>query len=591
MAGVPHVNSPFGASVVPRDVRDPDAPLALAQRWRTFVGESPIGIFEIDLEGRCVFVNPAFERLTGLPAQDALGSGWQRAIHDHDLALLRPARAHENTSPFEVQLRTLDGSERWASARAIPLRTADGAIAGYLGTLEDITERRHLEARLEHDATHDRLTGLGSRALLVEAMTAALARIRRGGRGIALLYIDLDWFKRVNEMLGHDAGDAVLVQVAERLRVATRGTDVCARLGGDEFVVCGADVDSIVHASILAERVLSSLGEPYNVHGHEVFITASIGIAIADGEDLVSVDQMLSHADAASYRAKQEGRARVEIFDDDLRRQLAQTRRIARAVARLLDLPRVPLLCSPIVNLGDGEVIGFDCAVDWADAGVDNDIETITRVVEETGMSRALDHGLIRTVVAQLAEWEHKPPGAIVPGLSLVLTRAGATSPVMPEFVHGMLTRSRVTPGLCWLGLPESAVAKDLDAVSRVVTSLQELGVGVALRDFGSGVGSLEQLRRLPTPTMTIAGPLVEAAHVANDDMNTSLLAAIVQYARALGRIVVAMGVQDAEHAQRLRDLGCSFGSGPAFGPRLRPEDVGSFLAARQRDDSESSPA
>jgi len=422
-------------------------------------------------------------------------------------------------------------------------------------------------------------------------MSVALARTRRGGPGFALLFIDLDGFKRVNDMLGHAAGDELLVQVAVRLRGALRGGDLCVRLGGDEFVVCcpepdeGAERGSIPHEHALqmAERLLGALNEPYDVHGHEMLVGASIGIAGTSGEDPVSIDQLLSNADIAAYRAKRLGRGRVEMFDDELRRQLAKARRIARSVGRLLDQPRLPVALSPLVHLGDGNIVGFDCTVDWETAGVREDRDTIARVVDDAGMARALDVSLVRTMLAHIADWERRPPGAIIPGLGATLTRSGALSPVLPELVRDMLVRSGVRPSLCWLGVPEAAVAHDLEAATAVVVALDALGVGVALRDFGSAVSSLEQLRSLPAPTMTIAGPLVEAVRDTgrDDDESTALLAAIVKYARALGRVVVAVGLHDDGHARRLRELGCDFGTGPAFGAPIRPDQVEEFLANR----------
>lgn len=554
-------------------------------RWRTLVGESPIGIFDVDLDDRCTFVNPAFERLTGMSAREALGRGWASAI------AVDGGVGTDDASAREFRIDLPEGQSRWVSMRSAPRREPDGRVTGFLGTLEDVTERKRLEERLEHDATHDRLTGLGSRALLVEELTTALARTRRGGPGVSLLYIDLDGFKRVNDMLGHAAGDELLVQVAKRLRDALRGGDLCVRLGGDEFVVCCPELDRPAHphALQLAERLIGVLHEPYDVHGHEMLVGASIGIAGTSGDDPVSIDQLLSNADIAAYRAKRMGRGRVEMFDDELRRQLAKARRIARGVGRLLDQPRLPILCSPLVHLGGAGVVGFDCTVDWESAGVRESADTIARVVDDAGMSRALDIALVRTVLAQIADWQRRPPATIVPGLSVTLTRAGALSPVLPELVRDMLERSGAAPSLCWLGLPEAAVAHDLEAASRVVVALDELGVGVALRDFGSAVSSLEQLRRLPAPTMTIAGPLVAAVCDAGessdpgdtDDAGIALLAAIVAYARALGRIVVAFGVHDDAHARRLRELGCDFGTGPAFGPPIRPDGVEEFLARR----------
>ena len=569
-------------------------------RWRTLFGASPIGIFEVDLDERCTLVNPAFERLTGLCAHEALGHGWSTVIPPDEIRCLdvAPGDAREpdadggDAPACELHISLPNGVQRWLSLRSVPLRATDGRVAGYLRTLEDVTDRKVLEEQLEHDATHDRLTGLGSRALLLEELSAALARARRGGAGVALLFIDLDGFKRVNDMLGHASGDELLVQVADRLRGALRTGDLCVRLGGDEFVVGCSNSDDVDrdarggvsgHALHIAQRVLDALNQPYDIHGHEMLIGASIGIASASGEDPISAEQLLSNADVAAYRAKRMGRGRIEIFDDELRRQLARTRRISRTVGRLLDQPRLPLLCSPLAKLDDRSIVGFDCVVDWETAGVLEDAATIESVVEEAGMARALDVALVRTMVAHIGDWKRKPPGAIVPGLGITLTRGGALSPVLPEIVRDVLARSDVLPALCWLGIPETAVAHDLEVATLVAEGLRDLGLGVGLRDFGSAVSSLEQLRLLPAPTTTVAGPLVAAARTAPSpgDASTALLAAIVAYARALGRVVVAIDLHDDEHVSRLRELGCTFGTGPAFGPPIRPDEVEAFLAAR----------
>jgi diguanylate cyclase (GGDEF)-like protein len=576
MAGVPRLAAPLGAPTQPLDVRDPDVVAALVDC---------VAILGPDLRPRVTFdrLGIGFAQTTG---PDAKADDW---MHPDDVATVIDALEQARNAPncdIEARTRVRNEFDGWHSMRLIFRNLFDHPdVQGIVVRASDETvgERearfRALEEQLEFDATHDRLTGLGSRALLVEQLGAALARTRRGGRGVALLFIDLDGFKRVNDMLGHSAGDELLVQVAERLRGAVRDGDTCVRLGGDEFVVC-CDMESVAHSVLLAERLLATLSDPYDVHGHEVLVGASIGIATAEGEDPVSVDQLLSNADVAAYRAKRHGRGRVEMFDDALRRTLAQGRRIARTVGALLDQPKLPLLCTPIVNFEDGAVVGFDGRVDWASAGLPADDELIARVVEEAGMSRALDLALVRTALAQVAEWSQAPPGPIVPGLSVTLTRAGAVSPLLAELVESMLARSRVPAALCWLGIPEAAVAHDLEAASRVVTELDALGLGVALRDFGSAISSLDQLRRLPTRSMTVAGPLVAAAHAGADEASTALLAAIVQYARALGRIVVALGVEDRAHAERLRELGCTFGSGAAFGPTVRPADVRQYFRA-----------
>ncbi|HVJ97317.1 MAG TPA: diguanylate cyclase, partial [Acidimicrobiia bacterium] len=535
MATAPRLDASSGTGVPPPDVRDPDVADALEHeaRWRTLVGEIPIGIFELDHEDRCVFANASFARITGMAAADALGTGWYDMLDLDDLAAMRARRQHDTAhgvaSVCELRIAGAEAHDGWVEVRSVPIRDDAGTITGWLGTLEDLTERKALEAQLEYDATHDRLTGLGSRALLVANAKTALGRSRRTARGVALLFIDLDGFKGVNDTLGHAAGDELLIQVARRLEESTRDSDLCVRLGGDEFVACCPDVDSLEIAGIVAERLLARVSAPYDIHGHEVRITASVGIAHAQGDDPVSVEQMLSNAEIAAYRAKRLGKARIELFDDDLRRELAKERKIARSVGRLLDQMRVPLQLVPIAELAHNTVIGFDCNVAWEKAEVREPLAVITQIVEETGMSRALDLAVVRTMLAQLSEWDHDPPAETIPGLGVRLTVAGAQSPLLPELVRDMIARTRAEPSRCWIGIPEAAVAHDIEATSQIALALEELGVGVALRDFGSAVSSLDQLRQLPAPTITIAGPLVEAV-VADDptdrEAGTALLAA-----------------------------------------------------------------
>jgi diguanylate cyclase (GGDEF)-like protein/PAS domain S-box-containing protein len=564
MTGMPRSDAPAGRVVNPA-LENPALDRA---RLDALTNEGPLGVFEHDLYGRLIYANAAFEVISGISPGEALGFGWMRAVHADDLIELEAIHSTDSARTAEFRVLRSDGSQRWVRAHSVPVRD-DGVIVGFIGTVDDITDRKRLEAQLEYDASHDRLTKLGSRALLVEQLTAALARARRTGRAVALLFIDVDGFKRVNDRLGHAAGDELLVQIAIRLRGSVREADTVARLGGDEFAVGCTDMESLDTALALGERLLDALSLPFDVHGHEVLVGASIGVATAQGEDPASVDQLLSNADVAAYRAKQRGRGRVELFDDELRRRLAQGRRVARGVARLLDAPRLPLVCTPIVQLGNGSVVGFDCAVDWAAADLD-DRAAMAHVIDEAGMSRALDVALVRTVLAQLADWERRPPAGFVPGLGIVLT--GVLAPTLTEIVHDMIARSNVPPELCWIGLPESAVGRDLALASEVVQSLAALGVGVALRDFGAEIGSLEQLRCIPSPVLALAGALTTELDLGR---------AVVAYARALGRVVTAAGVVDAEQAGHLREIGVEFGSGPAFGPPIRPDQVESFLVRR----------
>ena len=529
MAAVPQGIEPAGFDAFATDD---------GSRWRALTHACPFGIVEVDAAGACTYANPAFARLTGFRSREDVPPDW---LHSGASTIVR------------------------VGDRSVRVQWIDGEGGTRIGIFEDVTALLRVEEQLEYDSTHDRLTGLGSRALLEEELKTALARTRRGGRGVALLFIDLDGFKRVNDMLGHTAGDELLLQVAHRLRATVRAGDLCVRLAGDEFAVCCPDMDSVEQCTHLADRVLAAVQEPFDVHGHDLLISASIGIATAEGDDPVSGEQLLSNAGVAAYRAKRLGRGRIEVFDEKLRRRLAQGRRVVRAVGRIINEPRVPMLCTPVSRLSDGAIVGFDCGVDFASCGL-QDGPGFDLVVGEAGMTEALDVAVIRTVLAHLAETD----GVF---MSVALRRGATPSPVLTELVHDMIVRSRVQPASCWIGIADSAVARDVVSAREVAESLRSLGVRVALRDFGSAMSSLEQLRQIPAHALTIAGSFVETG----DDISFALLRALVDYAHAVGCVVVADGVRDAAEAARLLAAGCDLGIGPAFGPVVAAEDVRDF--------------
>ncbi len=546
-------------------------------RFEQVFEHATVGIHVLDCESRFLRVNRATCLMLGSAEQYLLESTLFSFVHPDDLESVTEAHrtllAGERSSySLTLRLRRFDGEWIWGRASASVVRDDGGLPLHLVSQIEDVTEQHHLAERLAYDATHDRLTGLASRPVLFDHLDRGLARVRRGGTEVAVLFIDLDGFKRVNDTLGHAVGDDLLIQVAQRLRGCVRGSDVVVRLGGDEFVIYCAELQSAHVANELAERVLEVIAQPFVVDGHELSISGSIGIATARGDEPISGEQLLSNADVASYRAKRRGRGRADTFDDDLRKELSERRRVVRTVSRLLEDDRLPLLLSPIVRLADRRVVGFDCELDWVRAGL-HDAHAATRVFAETGMARAMDLALIQTTLELLARWEIERDADAVPGLSIALTPSTVLAPDFPNQVRELLGQYEARRDRCWLGVPEAALAQDLDGASRAVHAFCDLGVGVALRDFGAGVSSLEQLRRLPAKTVTFAGRLVDAL-AGEDDVGTALVTSVLRFARALGRMTLATGVVAPSDAERLAQLGCDYGSGAAFGPARRPDDA-----------------
>ena len=557
---------------------------------------APIGIFEVDLDDRCTFVNPAFERLTGLAAHDALGDGWRRSCIPTISRRCGPAPdATECDEPCVVELRiSRRRSSRGGSARGrsrCAARTASSPATS--ARSKTSTERKVLEERLEHDATHDRLTGLGSRALLVEQVTcgAGADPTRRARRRVVVHRP-----RRVQARERH-ARPRGRRRTARAGRAAARGAsvrdaDVCVRLGGDEFVVCCIDVGSPADQSTLLGRAVARMRSPNRTTCTVTKCSSARASASRPrtAKTRSSVDQLLSNADIASYRAKRLGRGRVEIFDDELRRRLArgpahraQRRPAARRAARCRSCARRSCISRT------ESVVGFDCAVDW-DARRTSTSRRRDRARRRRGgdvARRSTSRSSARCSPSSRSGSGARRARSFPALQRRADPRRARSSPVLPEMVRDMLTRTRVDAVAVLARDPGSrGRARLRRRVAASSSALDELGVGVALRDFGSAVSSLEQLRRLPTPTMTRRPDRSSRRCTATTrtTATATLLAAIVQYARALGRIVVAFGVQDEAHTRAAaRARAAASASVPAFGPRAaRPTRSRRFSQRRR---------
>jgi diguanylate cyclase (GGDEF)-like protein/PAS domain S-box-containing protein len=545
-------------------------------RWRTLVGESPIGIFELDLDDRCTFVNPAFQRLTGLNAHEALGDGWSSAIATQDVVRVseqqRDAARTDNASACELRIIGPGGSARWVSMRSVPLREPDGRLTGFLGTIEDITERKGLEERLEHDATHDRLTGLGSRALLVEEMSAALARTRRGGPGVALLFIDLDGFKRVNDSLGHPAGDELLIRVAERIRSAVRTDDVVARLGGDEFVVCCLEVDDEETVTTIASRIVQQVQVPFRIAGKNAVISASVGIAFARGQfesrrPLAGSEELISRADLAMYHAKTTGRSRFVVFDDDMGSRAEEQLAIENALRLAVHRNELVLHYQPIIDLPTGCVVEMEALVRWNRPGhglVMPDL--FIPVAEASRLITAIDSQVVRTACSEAASWPDRSVS-----VSINLSALDLQYDEMVTAISSALHSSGLAPGRLVIELTETTLMSDDLAVAANLARIESLGVRLAIDDFGTGYSSLSYLRRLPTQTIKIDRSFITP--IGDDDAAAAIVGAIITMAHAVGQRVVAEGVETAGQAARLKLLGCDSAQGYLYA-RPQPAEI-----------------
>ncbi|MCB1002817.1 MAG: EAL domain-containing protein [Acidimicrobiales bacterium] len=442
----------------------------------------------------------------------------------------------------------------------------------------DISERKEFEATLEHQATHDPLTGLPNRALLLDRLEVSLARAERFGTGVAVLFLDLDHFKVVNDSLGHARGDQLLIAAADRLKEALRqGGDTVARFGGDEFVILCEDLTGVADAERIALRIGRLLGEPFRLGDDDVFVTASTGIAFTS-EPAAATD-LLRDADAAMYQAKERGRDRHEVFDRKMRAEVVDRLSIENSLRKAIDRRELRIHYQPKVDLRSGAVIGAEALVRWEhpDRGLLLPGEFI-RVAEESGLIVPIGRWVLEQAIRQGQRWQAELPGLDPLYLCINLSRRQLSDPHLVDDVARVLDETGVDPGLIDLEITESVLMDDVELAHRALSRLHALGVKLVVDDFGTGYSSLSYLQRFPVDLLKIDRSFVAGLGVNKGD--TAIVSAVLSLAHALGMQAIAEGVETPEQLAELRRLGCDMAQG-YFLARPQPAQAVADLLAR----------
>ncbi len=564
---------------------------AAERRYHSLFENALEGIFRSTPDGQYLDVNPALARIYGFDTPAALIHG----LRDIGAQLyvdparrdefVRLVRLHGAVAGFESQVYRRDGSVIWISENARAVLAEDGSLSHYEGTVEDITERKRYEARIERQANYDELTGLANRGLLRQRLERGiLASAGTGGR-LGVLFVDLDRFKYINDSLGHQVGDQLLVAMAGRLRSCVSERDTVARLGGDEFVVLVEDRRGLGEITARAERVLDALSRPWSCAFGEFHVTSSMGVAVYP-ENGLDAETLLKNADAAMYRAKENGRNTLQFFTPELNARIAERLDLEQRLRRAVEAGEFVVHYQPRVDLRDGRVTGVEALVRWQPPG--EGLVPPGRFIplaEETGLIVPIGLSVLRDACREARRWRDLGLGTLVVSVN-VSPRQLHRSDFL-EAVGAALREAGLGPGQIEFEITEGVVMHDVERVAQTLAGLRALGVDIAIDDFGTGYSSLAYLKRFPVQRLKVDRSFV--ADVTRDADDAAIVRTIVALGHSLGLSVVAEGVETGEQIEFLRAIGCDEMQGYVCGRPVPAAELDPLLAGGSHSTKRSS--
>lgn len=565
--------------------RRADAALAEAEeRFRTTFEMAPIGMILTDTAGVLLRANPAYGEIVGYSPAELVGTTVITVTHPEDRNLT--TTGVEMLTSGELDVLSLekryirpDGGVVWVSVSASCVRDGSGTPLYMVGQIEDITERRAMREKLAHAAIHDSLTALPNRDLFIDRLEMALRRARRGGSRVAVMFVDLDHFKMVNDSLGHEVGDRLLRAVADRMSGALRTSDTLARFGGDEFTVLCEEVADEAHALEIAGRLRAAMDRPLTVSGGETDVSFSVGVALStDAEE--SGATLLRQADTAMYRAKLRGPARIQVYAEDDDPLTGSRLRTPTDLHCAIEGGELELHYQPYVDLGTRTMLGMEAQLRWRHPtrGLLLPHE-LTSTVENRGLVIGLGAWSIAEACRQAVVWRTAREAVGLNddslNISVNVTALQLADPGFPDQMAAILDETAVHPERLWLQFTESTLMGDAEASVSVLATLRDLGLHFAIDHFGTGYSSLAYLKQFPVDVLTIDPSFVGQIDRRSED--TAVVRAIIAMGHSLGLLVVAGGIERWEQADRLEALGCHLAQGYLLGGPLHPRDLDPF--------------
>lgn len=581
-----HAGEAIGVQGIGRDIterRRAEDALKDSERSYRQLGE---GIFHqvwtTDPTGRLDYVNKRTLRYFNKTSEVMINNGWKEVVHPDDISeTLRRWLNSIRTGEFfemEFRLRRHDGVYRWHKARANAGRDSEGNIVKWYGTNTDIDDQKQSEEKLHHIARHDTLTGLPNRAEFMNHLKAAIDRADSNDlTRFAVLFLDLDRFKVINDSLGHVVGDKLLKSIAERLQKVIRPGDVVARLGGDEFTVLLNRTGGPEDVAQIAERVQRSLGRPFQIDSYEVFTSASIGIIVSD-EIMRQPEDFLRDADSAMYRAKESGKARYEIFDTEMHVRNMNLLQLETDLRHAVERNEFKVYYQPIVDLNSGSLREFEALLRWdhPENGLIPPDEFIS-VAEETGLIIPIGQWILEEACKQLAEWQTLPnaPSSV----SVNLSAKQLMHPSLIGQVRDLLFAHGLRPNQLKIEVTESTVMEHSERSQSVLLELHELGIALSTDDFGTGYSSLSYLKRFPFDRLKIDRSFIDKMD--GDAKSEAIVKTILMLGENLDIEVVAEGVENRKQLELLRRLGCGLGQGYLFAQPMEADEARELFALK----------
>ena len=553
-------------------------------KYRSIFENAIEGIFQADHQGRLVSANPAMGRILGYAStQELMEESRDFCTRLCDAPgmkekFFRVLKDHGSVQAFEIQTFRQDGQPMWGSVNAHLVSGKTGEQVYFEGTLEDISDHKRFEEQLLHQSLHDALTGFPNRALFTDRLSQAISRCSRQNSFFALLYLDVDRFKIINDSLGHALGDQFLIKLAERLRSCTREADTLARLGGDEFAVISEQVRSLSAATMVAERILEVMRAPFVIEDREIYSTVSIGIVCCTGY-CGTAEEVLRDADLTMYRAKSNGKARYEVFDNALHEQAIKLLTMETELRRAMARNEFELHYQPIVDVDSGAVMCLEALIRWKhpERGFIPPLDFIP-LAEENGLIVPLGWWVLEESCRQLAVFQTGFPRAKPLTMSVNISAKQFAQADLAQKLKDLLQTSGIAPGSLELEITESVIMDRGEAAISRLEELKALGLRLFVDDFGTGYSSLSYLHRFPIDMLKIDRSFIREIDATGG--HTEIVRAIVGLGRNLGLGLIAEGVETEAQLAVIRTLGCQLAQGYLFSRPRPAAEIQEYLAA-----------